>query len=54
MDYRHQAKEVHKIVVMLDNRGPSKHGFTRKNSHVERQAPTDSAKDTLSKLKKTM
>ena len=30
MDYQHLASQVHKIAVMLDNKGPSEHRFTRK------------------------
>ena len=41
---------------MLDNRGPSGQGFTRKNDLQpdEPKAPTDSAKNILSKLMKIM
>ena len=57
LSFMHMASEVHKIAVMLDNRGPSGTWiYTQKGSLqlVERQSLNDSAKDSLLKLMKTV
>ena len=56
MDYQHLASEVHKIAVMLGNKGhslPQTYTQKRPLQPGERQSINDTAKDSLLKLMKT-